>query len=335
MKILVTGCAGLIGSNFCEYVLDNFPEIEVIGVDNLSGGYIENIPNGVHFIKADLTIKQDQQLIEKDCFETGDPVDYIFHFAAYAAEGLSPFIRQFNFTNNTIATTFLVNCGIRYKIRRFVFTSSMAVYGKEQVPFDESLVPNPIDPYGIAKYASEMDLRVAYDQHGMEYCIIRPHNVYGAKQNLWDPYRNVLGIWMWCALHDKPYTIYGDGEQTRAFSYIDDILPPLWKAAVDPRAKNQIINVGGTKEFSLNTARDILAKITGLNESVYYEPRHEVKHAWSTYQKSIDLLDYNETIDLEGGLRKMWEWAKSCPDRGKRYWNEYEIDTNIYSYWKK
>lgn len=334
MKVLVTGCAGLIGSNFCEYLLKTFPDIVVIGVDNLSGGYQENIPKGVKFIKADLTCKVDQQLIERRCFQLDDNVDYIFHFAAYAAEGLSPFIRQFNYMTNCVATAFLINCGIKYNIKRFVFTSSMAVYGKEQVPFDEALVPKPIDPYGIAKYASEMDLAVAYEQHGMEYCIIRPHNVYGAKQNLWDPYRNVLGIWMWCALHDKPYTIYGDGEQTRAFSYVHDVLPCLWKAAVDCRAKNQIINVGGINEYSLNNARDVLASITGFDESVYLEPRHEVKHAWSTYQKSIDLLDYKETVDLEGGLRLMWEWAKSSPDRPKKYWEEYELEKNIYSYWK-
>lgn len=336
MKVIVTGCAGLIGTNFNNYLLNNFPDITIIGIDNLSGGFEENLPvnKNFHFIKADLTLKDDQKIIEETCFKNG-PVDYIFHFAAYAAEGLSPFIRQFNFINNTIATTFLINCGIKYKIRRFVFTSSMAVYGKEQVPFDEVLVPQPIDPYGIAKYASEMDLRVAYEQHGLEYCIIRPHNVYGMYQNLWDPYRNVLGIWMWCALHNKPYTIYGDGEQTRAFSYVDDILPCLWKAAVDKRAKNEIINLGGTKEYSLNVARDILAKITGFNESVYYEPRHEVKHAWSTHQKSIDILDYKETVSLESGLEKMWQWAKSCPDREKRYWDKYELDTHIYSYWKR
>lgn len=334
MKIIVTGCAGLIGSNFCKYILDNFNDIHIIGIDNLSGGYLENIPEKVDFLKADLTIEHDQKLIEQYCFKNKD-VNFIFHFAAYAAEGLSPFIRQFNYTNNTIATAFLINCGIKYKIQRFIFTSSMAVYGKEQVPFDESFIPKPIDPYGIAKYASEMDLQVAHDQHGMEYCIIRPHNVYGINQNIWDPYRNVLGIWMWCALHNTPYTIYGDGEQTRAFSYIDDILPCLWKAAIDDRAKNQIINLGGIKEYSLNNAKDILVKITDFNKSVYYEARHEVKHAWSTYQKSVDLLDYTENVDLENGLKKMWEWVKDCPDREKRYWEKYELDTNIYSYWKR
>lgn len=333
MKVLVTGCAGLIGANFCEYLLNEFNDIEIIAVDDLSGGYIEHIPvdNRLKFLKADLTNKDDQKIIESHL----NNLDYIWHFAAYAAEGLSPFIRQYNYSTNVIATAFLINCGIKYNIKRFVFTSSMAVYGKEQVPFDEKLIPCPIDPYGIAKYACEMDLKVAFDHHGMEYCIIRPHNVYGKYQNIWDPYRNVLGIWMLNVLRNKPYTIYGDGEQTRAFSYIDNIIPCLLKAGIDPKAKNEIINLGGTKEISLNKARDLLVKLTGQSESIYLEPRHEVKHAWSTHQKSIDILDYKETVDLEEGLKRMWEWVKSCPEKTQKFWTEYELEKNIYEYWKR
>lgn len=332
MKVLVTGCAGLIGANFCEYLLQKTNDVTIIGVDDLSGGYIENVPKDdrMIFLHADLTKQEDQQHIEKHC----DGLEYIWHFAAYAAEGLSPFIRQFNYSTNVIATAFLINCGIKYNVKRFVFTSSMAVYGKEQVPFDETLTPQPIDPYGIAKYACEMDLKVAYEQHNMEYCIIRPHNVYGRMQNIWDPYRNVLGIWMWCAMHNKPFTVYGDGEQTRAFSYIDNVIPCLFTAATDPRAKNQIINVGGVKEYTLNHAKEILSKITGWNQTVHLEPRHEVKHAWSTYQKSVDLLDYQETVDLEEGLRRMWEWVQNCNDKERKFWSQYELDKNIYGYWK-
>ena len=328
-KVLVTGCAGLLGSNFCEYLLKTVPEVEVVGVDNLTGGYIENVPNGVTFIKADLSVPEEQQKI-KDAF----PVDYIFHFAAYAAEGLSPFIRQFNYTNNVLSTAFLINCGIEYKVKRFVFTSSMAVYGQGQVPFEESIKPAPIDPYGVAKYACEMDLAIAAEQHNMEYCIIRPHNVYGKYQNIWDPYRNVLGIWMYKALQNEPFTIYGDGEQTRAFSYIDDILPCLWKAATSEKSKNEIINVGGIKHYSLNEAADLVAKVTGKDQKVYLEPRHEVKHAWCTFQKSVDILDYKETVTFEDGLQKMWDWVKECPERQRKFWSDYELNRDIYSYWK-
>lgn len=329
MKVLVTGCGGLLGSNFCEYLLKTVDGIEIVGVDNLSGGYIENIPEKVKFIKGDLTNKEDQKKIKEEF-----PLDYVFHFAAYAAEGLSPFIRQFNYTNNVLSTAFLINCGIEFGIKRFVFTSSMAVYGEGQVPFSESNRPEPIDPYGVAKYACEMDLHIASIQHSMEYCIIRPHNVYGKNQNIWDPYRNVLGIWMYKALNNEPFTIYGDGEQTRAFSYIEDVLPCLWKAAVDDRAKNQIINVGGIKEYSLNQAAEYIKEITGQKEVVHLEPRHEVKHAWCGYEKSVELLDYTETTTFKDGLQKMWDWVKTCPTRERKYWTEYELEKDIYSYWK-
>ena len=325
MKVLVTGCAGLIGSNFCKW-LD--PSIDVVGVDDLSGGYEEYIPKRVTFVKANLVNETDQKIIESHF-----PVDYVFHFAAYAAEGLSPFIRQFNYKNNTVATAFLVSTAIKYGVKRFIFTSSMAVYGAQDVPFHEEQVPRPIDSYGVAKYACEMDLHIASEQHGLEYCIIRPHNVYGPGQNIWDPYRNVLGIWMWQALTGRPMTIYGDGTQCRAFSYVDDIMAPLFKAAIEPAAKNQIINLGGKRETPLNEACGLVAQVTGWNESVHLEERHEVKMAWSTYQKSVDILDYQERVSLEEGLTLMWNWILTQPKRERKVWETYELDKGIYSFW--
>jgi UDP-glucose 4-epimerase len=334
MKILITGAAGFIGSKLCEYLLlelNNSP-LEIIAVDDLSGGFLENVPIDprVTFIKGDLSNKEDQKNIEKHL----EGLDYIYALSAYAAEGLSPFIRQFNFTSNVIVNSFLINCAIKYNIKRYIFTSSMAVYGDQEPPFDEELLQKPIDPYGIAKYACEMDIQVANKQHNLDYVIIRPHNVYGINQNIFDPYRNVLGIWMYMARTDKPFTIYGDGNQKRAFSYIDNILPCFWNAATYEKAKNQIINVGGIHETSLNDAADILLKITKTNKKIHLEQRHEAKYAWSTFQKSIDLLDYNETITLEEGLTKMWEWASKIPLKERKYFTEYELDKGIYSYWK-
>lgn len=326
MKVLVTGCAGLIGSNFCKWLGSS---IDIVGVDDLSGGYLEQVPGHVTFIKADLTSPDGQAAIEAHF-----PVDYVFHFAAYAAEGLSPFIRQFNYKNNTLATVFLVNMAIKHNVKRFVFTSSMAVYGDHEPPFHEEQIPRPIDSYGIAKYACEMDLRVAWEQHGLEYCIIRPHNVYGPGQNIWDPYRNVLGIWMYQAHKGLPMTIYGDGTQCRAFSYIDDIMEPLLKAALDPRGRNQIINLGGKKETRLIDACKAVGTVTGAPEYVHLEPRHEVKLAWSTYEKSVDLLDYNETVPLEEGLGRMWAWVGTQPSRERKLWDSYELEKGIYSFWK-
>ena len=229
--ILITGVAGLIGSRFADWIIENHPDIEVVGVDDLSGGYAENINPKVKFYNLDLASKPDTI---NYIFATHKP-NLVYHFAAYAAEALSPFIRTYNYTNNLVATAHLINASIKHNINRFIFTSTMAVYGEGTPPFSEDVRRNPVDPYGVAKMACEMDIEIANVQHGLDYCIIRPHNMYGAKQNIWDSYRNVLGIWMYKKLNNLPFFIYGDGEQTRAFSYIDDSLPAAFRPAGDWR----------------------------------------------------------------------------------------------------
>lgn len=329
MNVLITGVAGLLGSNLADFLISK--NINVVGVDDLSGGYIENVNSKVKFFKLNL-IENKNNLNELFSLYK---FDYVYHMAAYAAEGLSPFIRNYNYNNNLIATTNIVNCCINNKVKRLIFTSTMAVYGENKTPFDESYIPNPIDPYGIAKFACEMDIKVAGEQHGLDWCIIRPHNVYGKKQNIWDKYRNVLGIWMNQHLNDKPLTIYGDGLQTRAFSYIDDSIEPLWNAAIFPQASKQIINLGGITETSINDACDTLIKVMGGGEKIFLEQRHEVKHAYSTYQKSIDILKFDHKTTLENGLKNMWMWAKIQPKRSQFIWDKYEVEKGIYNYWKK
>ena len=330
MNVLITGVAGLLGSRLADWVLENDPDVTVIGIDNFSGGYAENINSGVKFYKRDL-IKDSIS----DLFQKYD-IDYVFHFAAYAAEGLSPFIRGFNYDNNLKSTARIINECIKHDVKRLIFTSSMAVYGHgENQAFDENQTPCPIDPYGVAKYACEMDIKIAGEQHGLDWCIIRPHNVYGAKQNIWDKYRNVLGIWMYQHLNGKPMTIFGSGGQTRAFSYIDDSLEPLWNAATEPRASKQIINLGGIHSVSILEANNILKNVIGCTENtVFFEKRHEVMHAVSTYQKSIDILGFKHETDLEDGLMRMWEWAKCQPMRNQFIWPSFELDKGLYSFWK-
>lgn len=330
MNILITGVAGLLGSRLADWILENDPDVTVIGIDNLSGGYVENINSRVKFYKLDLIRDSISDLFQKY------DIDYVFHFAAYAAEGLSPFIRGFNYDNNLKSTARIVNQCIKHDVKRLIFTSTMAVYGHgENQAFDEKQTPCPIDPYGVAKYACEMDIKIAGEQHGLDWCIIRPHNVYGAKQNIWDKYRNVLGIWMYQHLSGKPMTIFGSGNQTRAFSYIDDSLEPLWNAAIDPRASKQIINLGGIHSISILEANNILKNVIGCPENtVFFEERHEVMHAISTYQKSIDILGFKHETDLEDGLTKMWEWAKVQPMRNQFIWPSFELDKGLYSFWK-
>ena len=330
MNILITGVAGLLGSRLADWILENNPDVTVIGIDNFSGGYVENINSRIKFYKLDLIRDSISDLFQKY------DIDYVFHFAAYAAEGLSPFIRGFNYDNNLKSTARIVNQCIKHDVKRLIFTSSMAVYGHgEDQAFDEKQIPCPIDPYGVAKYACEMDIKIAGEQHGLDWCIIRPHNVYGAKQNIWDKYRNVLGIWMYQHLNGKPMTIFGSGNQTRAFSYIDDSLEPLWNAAIEPRASKQIINLGGIHSVSILEANNILKNVIGCTENtVFFEERHEVMHAISTYQKSIDILGFKHETDLEDGLMKMWEWAKVQPMRNQFIWPSFELDKGLYSFWK-
>lgn len=329
MKILITGVAGLIGSRMADWIIENYPEVHVVGIDNLSGGYKENINSKVEFWQMDLV----NHPIE-NCFEV-HKFDYVFHFAAYAAEGLSPFIRSFNYQNNLVATSKLINQCIKHDVKRLVFTSTMAVYGHGNPPFDESHIPAPVDPYGIAKYACEMDIQVAGEQHGLDWCIIRPHNVYGIKQNIWDKYRNVLGIWMYQYMNNEPMTIFGDGMQKRAFSFIDDCLEPLWKSAIDPRASKQIINLGSSIFYTINEANKILRDVIGDGTVVYKEQRHEVKNAHPTWTKSMELLDYKDKTYIRDGLEIMWTWAKEQPKRERFVWDQYELEKGIYSFWKK
>ena len=328
--VLITGVAGLLGSRLADWIVENKPEYKIIGVDDLSGGYKENINKKVTFWQMDLVNHPIENI-----FESYD-IDYVFHFAAYAAEGLSPFIRTYNYKNNLISTTRIINECIKYNVKRLVFTSSLAVYGHGTDGFfEENQIPSPIDPYGVAKYACEMDIKIAGEQHGLDWCIIRPHNVYGIKQNIWDKYRNVLGIWMYQHLNGEDMTIFGDGTQTRAFSFIDDSIEPLWNSAIRKEASKQIINLGGIEEVSIKDASSILRKVIGSGKITHLEARHEVKHSIPTYQKSIDILNFKYKTSMQEGLTQMWEWAKNQPTRERFVWEKYEVEKGIYNFWKK
>jgi len=330
MKILITGVAGLLGSRLADWIVENKPEVEIVGIDDLSGGYIENVNPKIKFYQTNLLEKSISVI-----FEIEKP-DYVYHFAAYAAEGLSPFIRTYNYQNNLVVTAGIVNECIKHNIKRLVFTSTMAVYGHGNGNiFDENQIPCPVDPYGIAKYGCEMDIKVAGEQHGLDWCIIRPHNVYGIKQNIWDKYRNVLGIWMYQHMNNEPMTIFGDGEQKRSFSFIDDCLESLWKSSQQENCSKEIINLGGTKHYSINEANSILRDVIKNGVTVYKEQRHEVKVAVPTWQKSVELLGYEDKTSLYDGLSKMWEWAQTQPKRERFVWDNYEIEKGIYSFWKK
>ncbi len=325
-KILVTGGAGFIGSHLADYLISKNHEVTIL--DDLSGGLERNINAQARFVKGSIT---DKGIVEK----TMKNQEFVYHLAAYAAEGLSHFIRRYNYMNNLIGSINLINAAIKNKVRCFVFTSSMAVYGSAKPPFDESITPSPEDPYGAAKYAVEIDLKMAREMFGLNHVIIRPHNIYGERQFLGDPYRNVIGIWMNRIMQGKEPLIYGDGEQTRAFSYISDLIPCLAESAFIENARNEIINLGAGKPYTLNQlAKEIKEAMNSDLGITYVEARKEVKHAYSTTEKSEQLLGFKDTIHLQEGLAKMAKWAKHVGPMEPIVWESYELEENIPEFWK-
>ena len=329
MKIFVTGCAGLLGANYTRHLLNNGHE--VIGIDDLSGGYKAFIAKGEKFKFIKLNLEKRKKLVE--LFEEHKP-DALLHFAAYAAEGLSPFIRNFNYRNNLICSANLINECINHNTK-FIFTSSMAVYGEQEPPFTEDKRPQPVDPYGIAKYAVECDLKLAHEQFGLRYNIVRPHNVLGIYQNIWDKYRNVIGIFIRKTLNGEPILVYGDGEQTRAFSDIKYYMKPFDRLLTD--CDNETFNIGADKYFTLNevakTVQEIGKKYGYEVPIEYGEPRHEVKHAYCNHDKAKNLLKFKDDTKLEELIDSIFVWAMKQPNRKVKKM-EYEVTKNIYDYWR-
>lgn len=327
---LVTGAAGFIGSHVCDHLLARGHT--VVGLDDLSGGYRENVPVGVNFVEGSTN---DTALVNK--LFAAHRFDYVYHLAAYAAEGLSPFIRSFNYTNNLLGSITLINASISVgSVRCFVFTSSLAVYGSGQVPMHESMAPSPEDPYGIAKFAVELDLAQAHAMFGLPYVVFRPHNVYGERQNIADRYRNVIGIFMNQAMRREPMSVFGDGLQTRAFSYIDDVAPIIAAAPEREAAYQRVINVGADQPYTILEMAQTVARAMGVDPTVtHLEARHEVKHAWTSHDICESLFgDLRANIGLEEGIARMATWARTVGQREPSRFERIEIERGLYSFWR-
>ena len=329
MKIFVTGCAGLLGANYTRHLIQSGHQ--VIGIDDLSGGHKAFITKGENFEFVKLNLERRKKV--EALFEQHKP-QALLHFAAYAAEGLSPFIRNYNYRNNLLCSANLINPCITYKTK-MIFTSSMAVYGAQEPPFTEDKQPQPIDPYGMAKYAVECDLKMAEKQFGLRYNIVRPHNVLGIYQNIWDRYRNVIGIFIRKTLNGHPILVYGDGEQTRAFSDIRYYMEPFDKLL--DGYDGEIFNIGADKYFTINEAAETVKKVGkkyGYDASIEHaEARHEAKHAYCNHNKAKTLLNFSDQTELESLIDSMFGWAVKQPNRKVKDM-PYEVTKDIYDYWK-
>ena len=329
MKIFVTGCAGLLGANYTRHLLANGHH--VVGIDDLSGGYKAFVAKGENFEFRKFNLERRKKVVE--LFEEHNP-DVLVHFAAYAAEGLSPFIRNYNYRNNLICSANLINECITHKTK-MIFTSSMAVYGDQETPFTEDKRPQPIDPYGVAKYAVECDLKMAETQFGLRYNIVRPHNVLGKYQNIWDRYRNVIGIFIRKTLNGEPILVYGDGEQTRAFSDIQYYMEPFDILLTEH--DGEIFNIGADKFFSLNQVAETVQSIGskyGYDVPIEHAPpRHEVKHAYCNHDKAKSMLKFQDNTKLEELIEDVFVWSMKQPKRKVKHM-EYEVTDGIYEYWR-
>jgi UDP-glucose 4-epimerase len=329
MSVLVTGGAGFIGSHVARHLVDAGRDVVVL--DDLSGGYDENVPAGANLVAGSVV---DPELVE-ELFREHE-FSHVFHLAAYAAEGLSHFIRRFNYTNNVLGSVNLLNAAVRAEtVERFVFTSSIAVYGAAQTPMTEDTVPEPEDPYGIGKYAVELDLRAAQRMFGLDYTIFRPHNVYGEQQNVADPYRNVIGIFINQLLSDRPLTIFGDGLQTRAFTHIDDVAPVIARSIDVPQSANEVFNVGAdTPHTVLDLAHTVARAFDVADPEIDFLPaREEVVHAFSDHAKLHRVFGQEPTVSLAEGLHRMAEWAREIGVREPVRFESVEVLRNLPPSW--
>lgn len=328
ISVLVTGGAGFIGSHLVDELLKD--SYEVVVLDDLSGGYEKNIHPKAIFIRGSIT---DKALVHK-IFAKYQFI-YVFHLAAYAAEGLSHFIRKFNYENNLIGSINIINAATHHGVKCLVFTSSIAVYGAGQVPMKETTMPIPEDPYGIAKYAVELDLRSAHDMFGLDYIIFRPHNVYGERQNIADKYRNVIGIFMNQILQDEPMSIFGDGMQQRAFTHIADVAPIIARSVINEKAYNKVFNVGADKPYTVKHLSKVVSKAMGAKHAIRHFPtRKEAKIAYADHSNAKKILGYRDKVSLEEGIKKMSGWVKKEGARNSKPFKKIEIRKNLPEAWR-
>ncbi len=328
-RSLVTGGAGFMGAHLARELLERGDEVTVL--DDLSGGFADNVDGDARFVEASVTdVDAVADLFAASKFER------VYHLGAYAAEGLSHFIKRFNYTNNVLGSVNLINAAVNHGVDCFVFTSSIAVYGSEQTPMTEEMIPQPEDSYGIAKRAVELELQCSKEMFDLDYVIFRPHNVYGELQNIGDKYRNVLGIFINQIMQGEPLSIFGDGTQTRAFSYVTDVVQPIAAAPETEGARGEAFNVGADQPWSVNDLADLVRREMGVPDHpiLHHEARKEVVDAFSDHSKLHRVFGARDTVSLPDGIGRMCAWARQHGPQPTTPFAGIEVEKNLPPSWR-
>lgn len=322
-RIFITGVAGFLGSHLADRMLELGHE--VIGCDNLMGGYLDNVDERVIFHQYDCNFYNSMVKVTKDC-------DVVYHCAATAYEGLSVFSPYVVTKNIVTSSVSVFTAAISNRVKRIVNCSSMARYGENTVPFREEMEPRPQDPYGIGKAASEQYLKNLCDVHGVEWVIAVPHNIIGPRQKYDDPYRNVASIMINLMLQGRQPIIYGDGSQKRCFSFIQDDIGVLEKLAFEPGISRETFNIGPDEEFvSINELAERIADILNFKlDPIYMKGRpQEVYLANCSADKIRGRFDYATKYSLRRGLEEMIEWIRKRGTKPFKYHLDLEIINDL------
>jgi UDP-glucose 4-epimerase len=324
MHIFITGIAGFLGSNLAEYYLGK--NFKVSGCDNLVGGSLDNIDvKKINFFKANCEDFETMKKITKD-------VDVLCHAAAYAHEGLSSFSPVLIANNNVTGSVSVFTAAIINKVKRIVYCSSMARYGNIKIPYREEDQVSPVDPYGVSKVAAEDILKILCKTHKIEYNIAVPHNIIGPKQKYNDPFRNVVSIMINLMLQKRRPIIYGDGNQKRSFSDIDDCLYCLDKLLTDPNVVSQVVNIGPDEETtSINELYHLLSNKLKFNLAPKFlqDRPNEVKVAICSSDKARKILDYKTKVTLDMSLDKIIKFIKNNGTKNFEYKYPLEINNEL------
>lgn len=303
MKIVVTGGAGFIGSHIVEYWSNTNAEVHII--DNLRSGFEKNIVgfNNIIFHKGSIT---DKDFVNKVLKNT----TYVFHLAALISVPESLEKPEECLDINVKGLLNVLDAAKNHKVKKVVHSSSAAIYGDDpRLPKDISMKPKPQTPYGITKLDGEYYLQMYYEQYGLPTTSLRYFNVFGPRQDPKSQYAAAIPIFVFKALKNEPIIIYGDGEQTRDFVYVKDVVNANVLAAKNENVIG-VFNVANEKAITINELAKLIIKTTNSKSEIIYQPTRpgDIKHSLASIKETREALSFNPSHDLISSLEKTIEY---------------------------